>query len=64
MCISGKLGAKKTLIADYQNTKQFWGNKSILREQFNFENKSWERLAVYCFEDLSEEHHVYEADRC
>lgn len=44
MCIYGKLGAKKTLIADYQNTKQFWENKSILREQFNFENKSWERL--------------------
>ena len=44
MCIYGKLGAKKTLIADYQNTKQLWENKSILREQFNFENKSWERL--------------------
>ena len=46
MCIYGKLGAKKTLIADYQNTKQFWENKSILREQFNFENKSWENFVL------------------
>ena len=44
MCTSVKLWGKKTLNADYQNTKEFWENKSILREQFNFENKSWERL--------------------
>ena len=44
MCTSAKLWGNKTLNADYQNTKQFWENKSILREQFNFENKSWERL--------------------
>ena len=44
MCTSVKLWGNKTLNADYQNTKEFWENKSILREQFNFENKSWERL--------------------
>ena len=48
MCTFVKLWGKKTLIADYQNTKQFWEINSILREQFNLENKSWERL----FEDF------------
>ena len=44
MCTSVKLWGNKTPNANYQNTKEFWENKSILREQFNFENKSWERL--------------------